>query len=66
MNESGKTMAEVQREYPGLWVALKGDEVVDARKTPYELIMHLNEKGVRGARVFRCPARDEAELVGLG
>jgi hypothetical protein len=66
VGESGLPMAQIQREYPGLWVAVKGRQVIDARQTPYELIMRLNEKGVRDATVFRCPAADEPELVGLG
>lgn len=64
--ENGTVMAQIQRDYPGLWVAVKDDIVVMANPSPYELMMRLNERGVRGARVFRCPAIDEPELVGLG
>jgi hypothetical protein len=64
--ETGTAMAQIQRENPGLWVAVKDDRVVLADRTPYGLMMRLNERGIRDARVFRCPDVGEPELVGLG
>jgi Family of unknown function (DUF5678) len=57
---------EVQREYPGLWVAVQGDEVVAARPTPHALVLELAERGITDATIFRAPAKCEPELVGLG
>ena len=58
--------AEVQREYPGLWVAVKNGDVVAARLTPHALVLELEERGIKDATVFRTPAEEEPELVGLG
>lgn len=59
-------MAEIQRDNPGLWVAVKNGEVVAAWEHPYGLYMKLEEQGIVDATVFRCPRHDEPELVGLG
>lgn len=59
-------VVDIQRQYPGLWVAVKGGEVVAAEETPYMLVMRLHEKGIEDASIFRCPAEHEPELVGLG
>lgn len=56
----------IQRSHPGLWVAVKNDEVVDARESPYALTRSLHDRDIEGATIFRCPLPDEAELVGLG
>lgn len=45
---------------------IKGGEVVDARRTPDELVMALKERQIRDAIILRVPAENEAELVGLG
>jgi hypothetical protein len=62
----GMNLAMIQREYAGAWVALKGDQVVDARPTPYELVAALHSRGIKNTTIIRVPGLDEAELVGLG
>lgn len=66
MAEAGRQMIEIQRQYPGLWVAVKHGEVVEARDNPYTLYLRLQERGLSGTTIFRCPGRREPELVGLG
>ncbi len=61
-----KSIAEIQREYAGLWVAVKGGRVVDTRQTPHALVLALNEHHITGATVFRCPGTEEPQLVGMG
>lgn len=57
---------EIQRTWAGFWVAVKDDDVVEARPTADALVLALREHDIAGATIFRCPARDEPELVGLG
>lgn len=59
----GVTIASLRSEFAGSWVALKGG---DARPTPGELVMVLNERQIRDAIILRVPAKNEAQLVGLG
>lgn len=59
-------LADVIREYPGLWVAVKGGAVVETAETPGLLSMRLHEREITDATVIRSPHLDEAELVGLG
>ena len=66
MADAGRQMVEIQRQYPGLWVAVKHGQVVEARENPYTLYLRLQERGLSGTTIFRCPGRREAELVGLG
>ncbi len=61
-----QSMLEIQRQWAGSWVAVKDGEVVDARATPDMLVLALRERDIEGATIFRCPAGDEPELVGLG
>ena len=61
-----KSIAEIQREYAGLWVAVKAGRVVDVRQTPHALVLALNERHITGATVFRCPGSEEPQLVGMG
>jgi hypothetical protein len=58
--------AEIQREYPGMWVAVRDGEVIAARETPHRLALDLRERGITDATIFRAPAENEPELVGLG
>lgn len=62
----GMNLPAIQREYAGLWVALKLGEVVDARETPYELVASLHSRSIRDTTIIRVPGLDESELVGLG
>ncbi|HEX3424739.1 MAG TPA: DUF5678 domain-containing protein [Acidimicrobiales bacterium] len=60
------TIAEAQEQYAGAWVALKGGEVVEARRTPYELVKALHERDIQDTTIVRIPDTDEPELVGMG
>lgn len=60
------TIAEAQREYAGAWVALKDGHVVEARRTPYELVQVLHERDITDTAIVRIPDLNEPELVGLG
>lgn len=60
------TVADIQQQYPGLWVAVVDGQVIDARDNPHSLAVALHGRGVADATIFRCPAVDEPELVGLG
>jgi hypothetical protein len=59
-------LADIQRQYHGLWVAVKNGAVVDTRANPYLLTLSLRERHIDGAAIFRCPEVHEPELVGLG
>jgi uncharacterized protein DUF5678 len=59
-------LADAIREYPGLWVAVKGGAVVETAETPGLLSMRLHEREITDATIIRSPRLDEAELVGLG
>jgi len=59
-------LARVLRNFPGLWVAVKGLEVVEAAETPGLLSLRLKERQIRGATIMRAPRLDEDDLVGLG
>ena len=59
-------LARVLRNYPGLWVAVKGLEVVEAAESPGLLSLRLQERQVRGATIMRAPRLDEDDLAGLG
>jgi hypothetical protein len=58
--------AEIQREYPGMWVAVRDGEVIAARETPHRLALELRESGINDATILRAPAENEPELIGLG
>ena len=66
MGRSESLISQVQRQHAGSWVALKDGVVVDARRTPYELMTALHERGITDTTVIRAPDLDEPELVGLG
>lgn len=59
-------LEQIQRQYPGLWVAVRDGEVVDARETAYALHLSLHERDIDGVTIFRCPSANEPELVGMG
>lgn len=61
-----QAIIEIQRKWAGSWVAVKDGVVVDARPTPDALVLALRDRDIKGATIFRCPAGDEPELVGLG
>jgi PII-like signaling protein len=59
-------LADIQREWAGLWVAVKDGKVVDARESAHALVLSLKSRDIEGATVLRCPSEGERELVGLG
>lgn len=65
-HRSRMNLPQIQKEYAGSWVALKGGAVVDARQTPYELVAALHARGITDTTIIRVPGFDEPELVGLG
>jgi hypothetical protein len=58
--------AALQAEFGGCWVALKDGNVVEARRSPYELIQALKERDISDTTIVRVPAADEPEIVGIG
>ena len=60
------SVADLQAKYAGCWVALLDNDVVDARPTPYELVLSLRERRIEGTTILRVPADDELETVGIG
>ena len=50
----------------GKWVAVKDGRVVEAQDTPDRVYQMLHERRITGATIFRVPAEDEPEMVGLG
>lgn len=60
------TIAAVQSQYPGMWVAIVDGRVVEARANPHALAVALHDRSIQQATILRCPAIDEPELVGLG
>jgi hypothetical protein len=63
---STPSIADIQGEYPGLFVALKNGEVVEAATTPYALIAALHTRGISNSTIIRVPDPQEPELVGWG
>ena len=60
------SVADLQAQYAGCWVAVLGDDVVDARPTPYELVLSLRDRRIEGTTILRVPAEDDLETVGIG
>jgi hypothetical protein len=60
------TIAEAQEQFAGAWVAMKDGKIVEARRTPYELIQTLHERDITNTTIVRIPDTDEPELVGMG
>lgn len=59
-------IAALQPEYGGYWVALRDEVVVDARRSPYELVQVLHDRGIKGTMILRVPAVGEPETIGIG
>ena len=61
-------LAQAFTECPGQWVAIerRTGRVVAARPSPYELSAYVKEQQIRGVEIFRAPAVDEPEVVGIG
>lgn len=62
-------LREALRGFEGRWVAIRGDEVVDADTRMEQLLLRLRERerqDVQNVTIIRVPPEGEAELVGLG
>lgn len=59
------SIADLQAEYPGCWVAIHDGVVVDASSSPYMLVKSLRERGHTGT-IVRVPDVNEPESVGIG
>jgi hypothetical protein len=59
-------IADVLRQAPGKWVALKGGQLVAAQTTPDALYLDLQEKHITDATIIRSPGEHEPMLIGLG
>jgi hypothetical protein len=52
--------AEALRPFIGLWVAVRGDEVLVAAPSPKEVVAWLTQHGQRAQSMFRVPDSDQA------
>jgi len=59
-------LADLLREVPGQWVALRDGEVIEARGSLDELMGVLASRNIKNVTVLRAPAEGESELVGMG
>ena len=58
---SGKpALAEALRPFIGLWVAIRGDEVLVAAPSPKEVVAWLTQHGQRAQSMFRVPDSEQA------
>jgi hypothetical protein len=59
---SGKpqTIVEALRPFIGLWVAVRGDEVLVAAPSPKDVVAWLAQHGQRAQSMFRVPDTDQA------
>ncbi len=59
---SGKprTLVEALRPFIGLWVAVRGDEVLVAASSPKDVVAWLAQYGQRAQTMFRVPDSDQA------
>jgi hypothetical protein len=54
------TLVEALRPFIGLWVAVRGDEVLVAASSPNEVVAWLAQHGQRAQSMFRVPDSDQA------
>jgi hypothetical protein len=59
-DERPASSAEALRPYIGLWVAVRGDEVLVAAPTPKEVVAWLSQHGQRAQSMFRVMDSDQA------
>jgi len=55
-----RTLVEALRPFIGLWVAVRGDEVLVAASSPKEIVAWLAQHGHRAQSMFRVPDSDQA------
>jgi hypothetical protein len=60
---SGKpTLAESLRPFIGLWVAIRGDEVLVAAPSPKDVVAWLTQHGQRAQSMFLVPDSEQAVI----
>ena len=59
-------IADLLREVPGQWVAIRDGEIIEARRTADEVMAALADRCIADAVVMRSPERHETEFVGIG
>ncbi len=55
-----RTLVEALRPFVGLWVAVRGDEVLVAAPSPKDVVAWLAQHGQRAQSMFRVPDSDHA------
>jgi hypothetical protein len=55
-----RTLVEALRPFIGLWVAVRGDEVLVAASSPKDVVAWLAQHGQRAQSMFRVPDSDRA------
>jgi hypothetical protein len=60
VDERPAPSAETLRPYIGLWVAVRGDEVLVAAPTPKEVVAWLSQHGQRAQSMFRVVDSEQA------
>ena len=55
-----RTLAEALRPFIGLWVAVRGDEVLVAAPSPKDVVAWLTQHGQRAQSMFRVPDSEQA------
>jgi hypothetical protein len=57
---SSRSLVEALRPFIGLWVAVRGDEVLVAAPTPKEVVAWLAQHGQRAQAMFRVPDSEQS------
>lgn len=60
------SIAALQGEFAGCWVAILDGEVVDANESPYDLVASLQRRRITNSTIVRVPAENDPETVGIG
>lgn len=55
-----QTLVEALRPFIGLWVAVRGDDVLVAASSPREVVAWLAQHGQRAQSMFRVPDSDQS------
>jgi hypothetical protein len=58
--ERPQSLVEALRPFTGLWVAVRGDEVLVAAPAPKDVVAWLAKHGQRAQSMFRVPESDQA------
>lgn len=54
-----QTLVEALRPFIGLWVAVRGDEVLVAAPSPKDVVAWLTQHGQRAQSMFRVPSSEQ-------